>query len=52
MTIVTITASSALNALAFYTTASAELQYYAGGFGALIPFLVYGSTTILAKVGK
>jgi hypothetical protein len=52
MTIITITASSALNALAFYVTASSELQYYAGGFGALIPFLVYGSTTILAKVGK
>jgi hypothetical protein len=52
MTIVTITASSALNLLAFYVTADDSLKYYAGAFGAVIPFLIYGATQILGKLGK
>jgi hypothetical protein len=50
MTIVTITASSCLNALAFYVTADPALQYYAGAFGAVIPGLIYGATQILSKM--
>jgi NADH:ubiquinone oxidoreductase subunit K len=52
MTVITIAASSALNGLAFWVTADDSLKYFAGAFGLVIPFLVFGATQILAKLGK
>jgi sterol desaturase/sphingolipid hydroxylase (fatty acid hydroxylase superfamily) len=52
MTFITITASSALNGLAFYVTADETLKYYAGAFGLVIQFLIYGATQILSKLSR